>query len=188
MRYLKIAIIPIAIVIVLIMLLPKGCSTPGIPDNSNLPILLENQKLKEVERLTYELGIERNKTDSLKALKPKVVYRYKTVYDSIYIESDSVCRLALLITHNECLKLDSVNASIISGQENQLTKYSEMVGNYKDIIVLKDYKNSIDSLNMIGLNDEIKHQKKRVVKAKVGGGLIAILCGAAGFRVGKVMP
>jgi len=156
--------------------------------NVTLPIPLETQKLKEIERLTYELGIEKNRTDSLKALKPKYIAGKDRIHDSLIYVVDSTCKKAVEIMYVECLKTDSINNHIIQGQEIQLMKYSEVVGNYKDIIVLKDYKHSVDSLNMIGLNDEIKHQKKRVIKAKVGGGITSVLSGLAGFGIGKIIP
>jgi len=174
-------------VLLAIMLIGKGCDNKPVI-NPTLPIPLEATKLKEVERLTYELGIEKNRTDSLKALKPKYIRGKDRIHDSLIYVVDSTCKKAVEIMYVECLKTDSVNNNIIQGQEIQLMKYSEVVGNYKDIIVLKNYTHSVDSINAIGLNDEIKHQKKRVVKAKIGGVAYSIGGFLIGIGVGKIMP
>jgi hypothetical protein len=186
----KIKIITSVAVLIVIVLFFKLCVSDNYENDTlpTLPIPLESTKLKEIERLTYELGLEKNKTDSLSKLKAIVEHHYHTVYDSLYIESDSVCRAALLIAYNECQNVDSVNTDIINSLSNELATTDKIISDYKDVISIKNYTLSNDSLNMIGLNDEIKHQKKRVAKAKIGGVLYGIGGVLVGFGAGKVIP
>lgn len=118
--------------------------------------------------------------DSLKLVKNKVVVRYKTKYDSIYVVNDSVCKMALNEVNKQCMILDSTNNVIINDQESALVTLVNVVGEQSDIIKLQKFKASNDSMDAVIKLEEIKVSNKRKMFkvasiSAIGGLLIGLI-------------
>lgn len=124
----------------------------------------------------------RLKIDSLSNLKPKVIVRYITVYDSLLVV-DSMCVKSLVKLHDEHSKIDSVNNHIITNQETHIMNDSHIIGNLTDIIALKQYRINSDSLE---INDLIMTVKKEKRKGKLKTILGTALGTLAGFGLGSL--
>ena len=148
--------------IVLIWLLNKGCSTEPLPQTINkdslYTIIAEKEQINDC--LKNENKQIKAITDSLKALKPKVIVRYKTVYDSLLVV-DSMCIQALNALHDEHTKIDSVNNQIITNQETHIMNDSHIIGNLTDIIAIQKYVITSDSLEKLAYKEFIKLEFKR---------------------------
>jgi hypothetical protein len=116
----------------------------------------------------------RLKIDSLSNLKPKVIVRYKTVYDSLLI-ADTLCIQSLKTLHNNHAKIDSVNDAIILKQDMELGNYATIVGNDLTIIELqnKRIKQLADSLPIV--------KRKGYFKGLKQGSIIGLGIGVIGM-------
>jgi len=114
--------------------------------------------------------------DSLMKLRPKVVIKYKTKYDTIYKTAPDTCKIYLSELNAECLKMDSFNLGIITRQENQLISYSELTGIMQEKAVMQDLRHTNDSLLITKLDKKLKRTRKVGIAAFglgfVGGLLI----------------
>jgi hypothetical protein len=114
--------------------------------------------------------------DSLMKLRPKVITRYKTKYDTIYKTAPDTCKIYLAELNAECLKLDSFNLGIITRQETQLISYSELTGIMQEKANMQDLRHNKDSLTIIDLDRKLKRTRKVGIAAFgigfVGGLLI----------------
>jgi len=114
--------------------------------------------------------------DSLMKLRPKVVIKYKTKYDTIYRQAPDTCIYYLEELNAECLKLDSFNTGIITRQETQLISYSELTGIMQEKAVMQDLRHTKDSLSILKLDKKLKRTRKVGIAAFglgfVGGLLI----------------
>lgn len=181
------AILPyiiIGILIVILSFIMKDCShKPNLVLTPNDSI---NNAIAEKEQVIYYIkndnAILKAKIDSLKALKPKIVVRYKTVYDSLIVV-DSVCVKSLNTLYNECQKVDSVNNHIIDNQEKHIMNDSQIIGNLTDIIALKQYRINNDSTAIVELNKEVKIEKRKGKLKTILGSAIGLL---AGFGLGSL--
>ena len=148
--------------IVLIWLLNKGCSTEPtqqtINKDSLYTIIAEKTQINDY--LKNENKQIKAITDSLKGLKPKVIVRYKTIYDSLLVV-DSMCIQALNALHDEHTKIDSVNNQIITNQETHIMNDSHIIGNLTDIIAIQKYVITSDSLEKLAYKEFIKLEFKR---------------------------
>jgi hypothetical protein len=117
----------------------------------------------------------RQQIDSLKSLKPKVIVRYKTVYDSLLV-IDTMCVNSLTKLHQEHSKIDSVNNAIITNQENHIINDSHIIGNLTDIVAMQKYRLTNDSLTIIDINKEVKRKYR---KGLIQGGAIGFGIGSA---------
>jgi len=138
-------------------------------------------ELIESKEQINEVLLSNNKSlrlqiDSLKSLKPKVIVRYKTVYDSLLV-IDSACYKSLVILYNECQKVDSVNNAIITNQENHIINDSHVIGNLTDIVAMQRYKLTNDSLAIIDISKEVKRKYR---KGLLQGGAIGVGIGLIG--------
>jgi hypothetical protein len=170
--------------IVLIWLLNKGCSTEPtqqtINKDSLYTIIAEKTQINDC--LKNENKQIKAITDSLKALKPKVIVRYKTVYDSLLVV-DSMCIQALNALHDEHTKIDSVNNQIITNQETHIMNDSHIIGNLTDIIAIQKYVITSDSVTIDELKMTVKKEKRKgklktilgTALGVIGGGLIGSL-------------
>ena len=144
------------------MFIFKGCSTEPTPQTINKDSL--NTIIAEKTQINDYLKNENKQikaiTDSLKALKPKVIVRYKTVYDSLLVV-DSMCIQALNALHDEHTKIDSVNNQIITNQETHIMNDSHIIGNLTDIIAIQKYVITSDSLEKLAYKEFIKLEFKR---------------------------
>ena len=109
--------------------------------------------------------------DSLMKLRPKVVIKYKTKYDTIYQQAPDTCKSYLAELNAECLKLDSFNSGIITRQETQLISYSELVGTMSEQSNMYVLRHIDDSLLITKLDKKLKRTRK-VGIAVFGLGLI----------------
>jgi hypothetical protein len=175
------------LIIVLILCVFKLCNNSEKPNtlkNINYIDTLELSKEKDVTVQKLKDIHYRRIIDSISNIKNKVLIKYIKVRD-IAIRDTNKAVQELIV---DCDSLNLINALTVTYKDSTIDSKNKIISDYKDIIMLKNYTHSNDSLNIIGLNDNIKRQKKRVIKAKIGGGLIAILSAGFGFGVGKVMP
>jgi hypothetical protein len=120
----------------------------------------------------------RLQNDSLKSLKPKLIVRYKTVYDSLLV-IDTMCVNSLTKLHQEHSKIDSVNNAIITNQENHIINDSHIIGNLTDIVAMQKYKLTNDSLEKVSLFEQIKIEFKRGLRK---GRKQGVVVGAVGTQ------
>lgn len=181
------AILPyiiIGILIVILSFIMKDCShKPNLvltPNDSINTAIAEKEQINEY--LKNDNAILKAKIDSLKALKPKVVVRYKTVYDSLLV-TDTTCVNSLNLLYNECQKVDSVNSAIITNQEKHIMNDSHIIGNLTDIIALKQYRITSDSLVIDELNMTVKKEKRKGKLKTILGSAVGVL---AGIGIGSI--
>jgi hypothetical protein len=98
--------------------------------------------------------------DSLMKLRPKVIVKYKTKYDTIYKQAPDTCKSYLAELNAECLKLDSFNLGIIKRQETQLISYSELTGIMQEKANMQDLRHINDSLLNAKLDKKLKRTRK----------------------------
>ena len=162
----------------------KGCSTEPPPPHSNKDSL--NTIIAEKTQINDYLKNENKSikliTDSLKALKPKVIVRYKTVYDSLLV-IDTMCVDALNTLHYEHSKIDSINNHIISNQETHIMNDSHIIGNLTDIIAIQKYVINSDSLTIDELTMTVKKEKRKGKLKTILGTALGTL---AGFGLGSL--
>jgi len=109
--------------------------------------------------------------DSLMKLRPKVVIKYKTKYDTIYKDAPDTCKSYLAELNAECLKMDSFNLGIITRQETQLISYSELTGIMQEKANMQDLRHTEDSLSILKLDKKLK-RTRRIAIGSLGIGLI----------------
>jgi hypothetical protein len=114
--------------------------------------------------------------DSLIKLRPKVIIKYKTKYDTIYRQAPDTCKSYLAQLNAECMALDSFNLGIITRQETQLISYSELVGTMSEQSNMYVLRHNEDSLSILKLDKKLKRTRKVGIAAFglgfVGGLLI----------------
>ncbi len=164
------------------MFIFKGCSTEPtqqtINKDSLYTIIAEKTQINDY--LKNENKAIKLITDSLKALKPKVIVRYKTVYDSLLVV-DTMCVDALNTLHDEHSKIDSVNNHIITNQETHIMNDSHIIGNLTDIIAIQKYVITSDSVTIDDLTMTVKKEKRKGKLKTILGTAIGTL---AGFGLG----
>ena len=141
----------ITILIILAWLFLKTCNHKVI----TVKPIDTTKELIELKTMYNKMLLANNKDlrlkiDSLSNLKPKVIVRYKTVYDSLLI-ADTLCKKDLIILHTNHAKIDSINDAIILKQDMELGNYATIVGNDLTIIELqnKRIKQLVDSLPIV---------------------------------------
>lgn len=164
----------IAILIILAWLFLKTCNHKVITvkpiDTTKEVIELKTMYNKMLLANNKDLRL---KIDSLSNLKPKVIVRYKTIYDSLLI-ADTLCKKDLIILHTNHAKIDSVNDAIILKQDMELGNYATIVGNDLTIIELqnKRIKQLADSLPIV--------KRKGYFKGLKQGSIIGLGIGVIG--------
>ncbi len=179
------SILPYLIILFLLVVLLKDCGNSEPPPqtinkDSLYTIIAEKTQINNY--LKNENKAIKLITDSLKALKPKVIVRYKTVYDSLLVV-DSMCIQALNALHDEHTKIDSVNNQIITNQETHIMNDSHIIGNLTDIIAIQKYVITSDSVTIDELKMTVKKEKRKgklktilgTALGVIGGGLIGSL-------------
>jgi hypothetical protein len=125
----------------------------------------------------------RAKLDSASKVKPKVIIRYKTVYDSLLV-ADTACINSLVTLYNQCAKVDSMNEYIIANQSNQIAGLITVTNNQNDIIDIRNYQHGVDSVNEVKykeqIQDEIKNGKRKYRKGLLQGGVVGLGVGFIG--------
>jgi hypothetical protein len=162
-------IISAAMLIAGFLLMTKCESKPDPIDNTSL-IGLQSAK---INRLLLQLST--NKIDTL--IKIKKVY--KTKYDTTFVEvvrlAPDTCNFYLTKLNKECLKVDSANNAIISEQETQMIKYSEVVGLMQERNLEQEKRHVNDSTTIHKLDRKLKRTRKLAfagIGAAFIGGLI----------------
>ena len=171
-------IIIIGILILILFFIMKDCShKPNLvvtPNDSINTVIAKKEQI--IDYIKNDNAILKAKIDSLKTLKPKVIVRYKTVYDSLIL-SDTLCINQLVTLYNECNKIDSVNNAIISNQETRIMNDSQIIGNLTDIIALKQHRITSDSLVVEDLTMTVKKEKRKGKLKTILGSAIGVLTG-----------
>lgn len=170
----------IGILIVIGSFFMKGCERkPDVvltPTNQLDELIADKEQINDMLlSITKSLRLQ---IDSLKSLKPKVIVRYKTVYDSLLV-IDTMCVNSLTKLHQEHSKIDSVNNAIITNQENHIINDSHIIGNLTDIVAMQKYKITNDSLEKVSLFEQIKIEFKRGLRK---GRKQGVVVGAVGTQ------
>jgi hypothetical protein len=158
----------IALVCLALMITCKGKEKPPqVP-----PSVLD----KRIDSVKTHINKDSLIIDSLMKLRPKVIVKYKTKYDTIYRQAPDTCKMYLAELNAECLKMDSFNLGIITRQETQLISYSELTGIMQEKATMQDLRHIEDSLLNAKLDKKLKRTRKVGIAAFgigfVGGLLI----------------
>lgn len=158
----------IVLVCLALIITCKGKKTPPkVP-----PIVFD----KKIDSIKVTINKDSLIIDSLMKLRPKVIVKYKTKYDTIYQQAPDTCKIYLAELNAECLKMDSFNLGIITRQETQLISYSELAGIMQEKAVMQELRHVEDSLLNAKLDKKLKRTRKVGIAAFglgfVGGLLI----------------
>lgn len=138
----------IGVLIVIASFFMKSChDKPYINAKSDNTVLNDFIRRKGVLIQTI---MSNNKTlrDSLfkaNKAKIKIVYRTKTVYDSLII-NDTSCVNSLVTLYNECQNNDSINDVIITNLTTQNANLVSATNNQQYVIDMQKYKIASDSI------------------------------------------
>jgi len=124
---------------------------------------------KKIDSIKVHINKDSLIIDSLMKLKPKIVTRYKTKYDTIYKTAPDTCIYYLEELDHECMVLDSFNNGIITRQETQLISYSELVNTMQKKANIQSLKHIEDSLAIGTLQRKLKRTRKLAVAGLFGG-------------------
>lgn len=124
---------------------------------------------KKIDSIKVSINKDSLIIDSLIKLKPKIVTRYKTKYDTIYKTAPDTCIYYLEELDHECMVLDSFNNGIITRQETQLISYSELVNTMQEKANMQSLKHIEDSLANAKLSRKLKRTRKLAVAGLFGG-------------------
>ena len=124
---------------------------------------------KKIDSIKVHINKDSLIIDSLMKLKPKIVTRYKTKYDTIYKTAPDTCQYYLEELDHECMVLDSFNNGIITRQETQLISYSELTGIMQEKANMQDLRHIEDSLAIGTLQRKLKRTRKLAVAGLFGG-------------------
>jgi len=146
-------------ILVMIYIALKGCDkTPIIKpnpindtianDNLDLKIALENNSILRIAN------------DSLSKLPPIYRTKYKTFYDTLYLEAPDTCHYYLAQLNHKCMVLDSINESVISSYASVIESDLQVFAKYEKLNKSRIAKTRIDSLTI----DSLTHSKKKYFK------------------------
>jgi len=124
---------------------------------------------KKIDSILTTINKDSLIIDSLMKLRPKIVTRYKTKYDTIYKTAPDTCIYYLEELNHECMVLDSFNNGIITRQETQLISYSELVNTMQQKANIQSLKHIEDSLAIGTLQRKLKRTRKLAVSGLFGG-------------------
>ena len=124
---------------------------------------------KKIDSIKVHINKDSLIIDSLMKLRPKIVTRYKTKYDTIYQQAPDTCQYYLAQLNKECMVLDSFNNGIITRQETQLISYSELTGIMQEKANMQDLRHIEDSLSIGTLKRKLKRTRKIAVAGLFGG-------------------
>ena len=156
-------LLPTAIISLACLALMVTCKNKPIPKPD--PGILD----KKIDSIKVSINKDSLIIDSLMKLKPKIVTRYKTKYDTIYKTAPDTCKIYLEQLNAECLKLDSFNNGIITRQETQLISYSELTGIMQEKANMQSLRHIEDSLAIGTLQRKLKRTRKLAVAGLFGG-------------------
>lgn len=156
-------VLPTIIVSMACLALMVTCKNKPIPKPG--PGILD----KKIDSIKVHINKDSLIIDSLIKLKPKILVKYKTKYDTIYKTAPDTCQYYLTQLNNECLKLDSFNNGIITRQETQLISYSELTGIMQDRANMQELRHIEDSLAIGTLQRKLKRTRKLAAIGTIGG-------------------
>jgi hypothetical protein len=177
-----------AVLLLLIIFALHWCNSNPQPINEPIENTNPLNELVKDKDAIILATMENNKAlrDSLFTLsqrKPKVIIRYKTVYDSLIV-TDTACINSLVALYNQCANVDSINEFIINNQSSQIGNLITVTNNQQDIIDIRNYQHGVDSVNEVTLKqtikDEIKNGKRKYRKGLLQGGVIGLGVGVIG--------
>lgn len=129
--------------------------------NKKPPISIPPNVLdKRIDSIKTHINKDSLIIDSLMKLRPKVITRYKTKYDTIYKDAPDTCQYYLEKLNKECMVLDSFNTGIITRQELQLISYSELTGIMQEKQNISDLRHVKDSTLIFDLDKKLKRTRK----------------------------
>lgn len=156
-------VLPTIIVAMACLALLMTCKKKPIPKPG--PGILD----KKIDSIKVSINKDSLIIDSLMKLKPKIVTRYKTKYDTIYQTAPDTCEYYLEELDHECMVLDSFNNGIITRQEIQLISYSELTGIMQEKANMQSLRRIEDSLSISTLQRKLKRTRKLAVAGLFGG-------------------
>ncbi len=159
-------ILPTIIIALVCQALLMTCKSKEPPPQVP-PSVLDNK----IDSIKTHINKDSLIIDSLMKLRPKVITRYKTKYDTIYQQAPDTCKSYLAELNAECLKLDSFNNGIITRQETQLISYSELTGIMQEKANMQDLRHVEDSLSINTLQRKLK-RTRRIAIGSLGIGFI----------------
>ena len=148
-------ILPIIIISLVCLALMMTCKGKQIPPKIP-PSVFDHS----IDSIVSTINKDSLIIDSLMKLRPKVVIKYKTKYDTIYKQAPDTCKMYLEQLNSECLKLDSFNLGIITRQEIQLISYSELTGIMQEKANMQSLRHIEDSLLISKLDKKLKRTRK----------------------------
>ena len=157
-------VLPVIIVLLACLALLMTCKNKPKPKPAP-PSVLD----KKIDSIKVHINKDSLIIDSLIKLKPKIVTRYKTKYDTIYKTAPDTCIYYLEELDHECMVLDSFNNGIITRQETQLISYSVLTGIMQEKSNMQDLRHIEDSLSIGTLQRKLKRTRKLAVAGLFGG-------------------
>lgn len=138
----------IGVLIAIASFFMKGChDKPYVNVKSDNAILngFLNRKGIEFKKLMSDNKVLNDSLKTAKKTKIKIVYRTKTVYDSLLV-TDTSCVNSLVTLYNECQNNDSINGVIIDNLTTQNANLVSATNNQQDVIDMQKYKIASDSI------------------------------------------
>lgn len=147
-------------------------------------VSIDIQPIKNrVANLLNKIKTDAATIDSLTNLKRKVVTRYKTKTDSIYIAAPDTCKTYIIQIKNECLAVDSLNNKIIEAQAGTINDYSKAVGDLNLIVKIQNKQLNDSSAVITQLKKDVKKERR---KGKLKAVFIGIAGALSGFGIGSL--
>ena len=145
----------------------KGCHDkpyidPPKTDNAVLNDFIQRKGLM-INTIISNNKVLRDSLFNAKKAKIKIVYRTKTVYDSLLV-TDTMCTKTLITLYNDCQKNDSINNIIIDNQSSQIAGLINATNEQQDIIDIQKYRIKQDSLDNVTLKEQLPVQYKQGLK------------------------
>jgi hypothetical protein len=137
---------------------PQPINEPIVNTNPLNDIVKDKDAINAV--LMENNKVLRDSLFTLSQRKPKVIIRYKTVYDSLLV-TDTACFNSLVMLNNQCADKDSINEFIISNQSSQIANLVTVTNNQQDIIDIRNYQHGVDSVNYEILKEQLPLEFKR---------------------------
>ena len=129
------------------VLLPK-CSTDPKPTANNHDSIYKAEKKQDIK-----IKQAVHKDSVLTVTKIKYVVRYKTVYDSLFI-NDTTCQQSLITLYNAFGDLNTANDSLLSNKDTIIKALVYKIG-------LKQSHITVDSTRLVQLIDTLPKVKRK---------------------------
>lgn len=140
---------------------------------------IEERVDKKLDRIKRDSLI----IDSLLKQKPKIITRYKTRIDSIYLTAPDTCKDLINELKNECLVIDSLNTNIIAYQIETIINQKSVINDLNSIVKIQKNQLSDSSTVINNLKKEVKKERR---KGKIKSVLLSIGATFGGFGLGSL--